>query len=298
MRLRPPYHPVILVLLVLGGLGLLVLGQRSRLKPLRSFADSALTPIEKGVDYVRAFTEVKRDNEELRLLATHLAIENFYLKEYRFENRRLRKLLSFREENRFELLPVRVVARTSGRGAETWKIDKGSKDGIVSGMAIVSHRGLVGRIVDVLGSSASIRTLRNQDVRVSAVSQRSRVVGILSWRFPRGFRLLDVPSNGDMQTGDQIVSSGLGGVFPPGIPLGRVKAAREKRGRIFREVEVEPAVDFSLLEEVYVVRAAPGMENGAPGAGAEQVAPVTAGGDTTAGKSAAAGPATGEEARR
>lgn len=254
MRLRPPYHPLLLLLLLVGGLGLLVLGQRSRLVPLRTFADKALTPIERGVEYVRAFANIKGENDELRLLATHLAIENFYLKEYRFENKRLRRLLDFREENRFSLIPVRVIARTGGRGAETWRIDKGTRDGIEGGMAIVSHRGLVGRIVNVLPKSASIRTLRNQDVRVSAVAQRSRVVGILAWQFPHGFRLLDVPANADLQNGDQIVSSGLGGVFPPGIPLGRVETARELRGRVFRHVEVEPQVDFSLLEEVYVVR--------------------------------------------
>lgn len=270
MRLRPPYHPLALLLLFVCGMGLLVLGQRSRLVPLRTFADRVLTPVERAVEYARAFADVKGENDELRLLATHLAIENFYLKEYRFENKRLRRLLDFREENRFSLIPVRVIARTGGRGAETWRIDKGSLEGIEGGMAIVSHRGLVGRITDVLPKSASIRTLRNQDVRVSAVGQRSRVVGILAWRFPQGFRLLDVPANADMRNGDMVVSSGLGGLFPPGIPLGRVKEAREVRGRVFREVIVEPQVDFSLLEELYVVREGGGAA--ADSAGADSVA--------------------------
>jgi rod shape-determining protein MreC len=269
MRLRPPYHPLFLLLVFVCGLGLLALGQRSRLDPLRIVADRVLTPLERGVDYARAFAEIKKENDELRVLATHLAIENFYLKEYRFENKRLHRLLSFREENRFKLIPVRVVARTGGRGAEMWRIDKGAREGIEAGMAIVSHRGLVGRIVDVLEGSASIRTLRNQDVRVSAMDQRSRVVGILAWQFPRGFRLLDVPAHADMQAGDQIVSSGLGGVFPPGIPLGRVKSAGEKRGRVFRDVVVEPHVDFSLLEEVYVVREGEGEMGPMPAEGGE-----------------------------
>ncbi len=255
MRIGSRFHPVLILLLLLGLPGLLVIASRSGIAPLRSIADSALAPLERAVEYTRSFASIKNDNEELRLLATHLAIENFYLKEYRFENRRLRRLLEFREETRYELIPVRVVARTGGRGAETWRIDKGERDQIEPGMAVVTHRGLVGAIDEVLPHSSSIRTLRNQDMRVSAVDQRSRVVGILAWQFPHGFRLLDVPSNADLVEGDGVISSGLGGVFPPGLPLGSVSEAREVRGEVFRQISIDPEVDFALLEEVYVVRA-------------------------------------------
>jgi len=252
MRLRPR-HTVWLLPALVVLLGLLAVAQRSAVGPVRNAADRALSPLERGVTYLRSFGALREKNEELRFLATQLAVENFYLKDYRFENRRLRRLLGFLEETRFRLLPVRVVARTGGRVADTWKIDRGSRDGIRPDMGVVNHRGLVGRIDRVEESSASIRTLRNEDLRVSAVDQRSRIVGILSYRFPGGFRLLDVPASSDMKEGDQIVTSGLGGVFPPRIPLGTVKKAERKRGRVFQEVEVEPVVDFSLLEEVYVV---------------------------------------------
>lgn len=257
MRLGPRHTvwPVILVVLVLG---LLSLGRRSPFVPIRNAADRALSPVERGAAYLRTFGSLRAKNDELRLLATQLAIENFYLKEYRFENQRLRRLLGFLEETRFTLLPARVVTRAGGRTADTWKIDRGVDAGIVKGMAVINHRGLVGRIEQVLPTSASIRTLRNVDVRVSAVDQRSRVVGILGWEFPGGFRLLDVPASADVVPGDRIVSSGLGGVFPPGLPLGNVKEANASRGQVFQEVRVESNVDFSLLEEVYVVLAGEG----------------------------------------
>lgn len=248
-----PRHSIGLVLLLVLVLGLLSLGRRSPVVPIRNVADRALSPVERGAAYLRSFGSLRAKNEELRFLATQLAIENFYLKEYRFENHRLRRLLGFLEETRFSLQPARVVARAGGRTADTWKIDKGERAGIAPGMAVINHRGLVGRIEQVLPASASIRTLRNLDVRVSAVDQRSRVVGILSWEFPRGFRLLDVPAPADIAPGDRVVSSGLGGVFPPGIPLGTVKETKASRGQVFQEVTVEPEVDFSLLEEVYVV---------------------------------------------
>jgi len=252
MRVRP-HHTVWPLLVILLALGVLSLGRRPPFGPLRLAADTLLAPIERGVTYLRSFGSLRKKNEELRFLATHLAIENFYLKEYRFENRRLRRLLGFLEETRLSLLPARVVARAGGRPSETWKIDKGEGLGIHPGMAAVNHRGLVGRVERVLPRSALVRTLRNQDVRVGAVDQRSRVVGILGWRFPRGFRLLDVPAGADVGEGDRIVTSGLGGVFPPGLPLGRVGRSEAARGRVFQEITIEPEVDFSLLEEVYVV---------------------------------------------
>ncbi|MBN1826163.1 MAG: rod shape-determining protein MreC [Candidatus Eisenbacteria bacterium] len=252
MRLRPRHSVWVLSTLVVL-LGLLAVGQRSAVAPIRDAADRALSPLERGTSYLRSFGALKEKNEELRFLATQLAVENFYLKDYRFENHRLRRLLGFLEETRFRLLPVRVVARTGGRAADTWKINKGTRDGIRADMGVVNHRGLVGRIERAEESSASIRTLRNEDLRVSAVDQRSRVVGIFAYRFLGGFRLLDVPASADLKEGDRIVTSGLGGVFPPRIPLGTVKKVERKRGRVFQDVEVEPVVDFSLLEEVYVV---------------------------------------------
>lgn len=78
-------------------------------------------------------------------------------------------------------------------------------------------------------------------------------MGILAWGHPGGFHLRDIPATADVESGDRIVSSGLGGVFPPGIPLGRVTEVERLRGRVFLEAQVESEVDFSLLEEVYVV---------------------------------------------
>ncbi len=259
MRLRP-YHPIGILLLVVLLLGLLALMRVAPFRVVRDGANRILAPVEEAAAYLRSYGKLREKNEELRSLAVHLAIENFFLREYRFENARLRRLLGFLEEARFRPLPARVIARTGGRAADVWKIDRGKEDGIEAGMAVMNYRGLVGRIDQAFPFSATIRTLRNQDVRVSAVNQRSRVVGILAWEYPGGFRLRDVPATADVEPGDRIVSSGLGGVFPPGIPLGRVKEVERKRGRVFLEAKVEPEVDFSLLEEVYVVESVGGLE--------------------------------------
>ncbi|MBM3320753.1 MAG: rod shape-determining protein MreC [Candidatus Eisenbacteria bacterium] len=296
MRVRPrdTLWPIVVAVVLLG---LLALARRSPIGPVRDVSDRILSPLENLIGDARSFGSLQSRNEELRRVATELAIENFHLKEYRYENRRLRRLLGFLQETPFRLLPSRVQTRSAGRSAETWKIDKGSADGVREGMAVINHRGLVGRVEIVLGRSASVRTLRNPDVRVSAVVDRTRGVGILAWQPRRGFRLLHVPNSASVEPGDRIVTSGLGGVFPPGLPLGTVRAAVPGRSHVFQEVWIAPEVDFSLLEEVYVVLEGPLA--GPPEAGAddfleqgyfEEIPPPEepAGGDSAGADSAAA----------
>jgi rod shape-determining protein MreC len=265
LRLRYSFWPVVLLLVAFG---LLSLARRAPFAPLREGSDRILSPLENLVAEARSFGSLRKRNEELGFLAAQLSIENFHLKEYRYENRRLRRLLGFLRETPFRLLPARVQTRGGSRSAEAWKIDKGSGDGVREGMAVIAHLGLVGRVEKVLDGSATVRTLRNPDVRVSALVERTRVVGILAWQPRRGFRLLDVPNSADIAPGDRIVTAGLGGVFPSGLPLGTVRAARLGKSHVFQEVWIRPEVDFSVLEELYIVLEGP--LSGPPEGGADE----------------------------
>ncbi|RPJ42612.1 MAG: hypothetical protein EHM19_10160, partial [Candidatus Latescibacterota bacterium] len=121
-RLRYSLGPILLLVL-LGGL--LALAARSPFRPLRTAAGRILSPLESIVSDWRSLGTLRQQNSELRYLATELALENFYLKEYRYENRRLRRLIGFLRETPYRLLPARVETRSATRSAEVWKIDKG-----------------------------------------------------------------------------------------------------------------------------------------------------------------------------
>jgi rod shape-determining protein MreC len=189
---------------------------------------------------------LKREVEELR----HQV--NEYREAY-LTNQRLRGLLNFKKSIATPLLPAEVVAFDPSGWFQTILIDKGSNDGVAQDMAVVNASGLVGRVIGVSSHHAKVLLILDPNSAVDGLVQRSRARGILVGR-GRGNCLLNyVQRNEDVQVGDQVISSGMGGVFPKGLLLGTVQEVVRGTSGLFQAVEVQPAVDFGRLEELMVV---------------------------------------------
>ena len=89
--------------------------------------------------------------------------------------------------------------------------------------------------------------------KVAARIQSSRTLGIIAYTGGRYLSLTNVPSDQRVAVGDSVISSGLGGIFPTGLYIGRVVESRKKEGEMFYQIDVEPGTNFSLLEEVFVI---------------------------------------------
>jgi len=200
----------------------------------------------------------ERENQWLRHENARLMLENIRNKEARYENERLRSLLSFKGSSRLELLPARVVGRSSGKLRQNLVLDIGSHSGVSRNMAVVTSQGLVGKILSVGSSSSKAILLLDGTFRASALVQRSRVGGIVHCESGRNVILSEVPKRSDVQVGDAVVTSGLSTILPGGLEIGDVVSAEEEDRGMFMRVVVQPAVDFSRLEEVFVVRMYPG----------------------------------------
>ena len=220
---------------------------------LRDVASAVLTPPQALFRSVTAGVRLPSENARLRSAAARLAMENFALREGAIENARLRRLLDFEAASGFRLEPAVVVARDAGRFGRALKIAKGSRSGVRVDMPVVNHEGLVGRVVEAGRDAAFVQTLEDPDFRASALVQRTRAVGILEWDAAGGARLVDVPHHADVEAGDLVVTSGLGEIFPKGILIGRAARVSFDEGHLFRKIDMEPFVNFALLEEVFVV---------------------------------------------
>jgi rod shape-determining protein MreC len=108
-------------------------------------------------------------------------------------------------------------------------------------------------LIEVTPSAAFLQYIQDPDFRVSVLIQRSRTAGILAWAPRKGAQVLDVPHHADVEEGDLVVTSGLGELFPKGILVGRVSRVSDEEGGLFQSVSVEPFVQFSHLEEVFVI---------------------------------------------
>ncbi len=208
------------------------------------------------------FTRVVRyahNQEKMQFLLTQnvqFALENMSLREDGWENVRLRQALSFvQQDTEMQVIPAEVIGRDPDQLEDVLILDVGYDQGIGIDWPVITAEGLVGHIVQVSERSSVVQLLTRS--RVSAIVQQSRAQGIVSWVQGRRFRLQFVDTDNQVQEGDRIISSGLGGRYPKGIPIGRViEVLQEMRDPVFQSIYLESLVDFIDLEEVFIMRPA------------------------------------------
>jgi rod shape-determining protein MreC len=219
----------------------------------RSLNDAAMTPVQTVLRTGEGWVGLRSENEELRRRLAETSVELAKLRENAAEGERLRAMLEIQPATDNRLIAARIVAHEATRGGRELKIDKGTREGLRNDLSVITPSGLVGKITQVTPHSAFVRPLLARNCRVSARVSRSRSEGLVEWRSGSRLTLGFLPFRADVQAGDEVVTSGLGGVFPRGVPVGRVTEIDSDPRDGSTRVELQPAVDFSELEEVYVV---------------------------------------------
>ena len=203
---------------------------------------------------------LEKENQALKKELQELKLQMNRYREADLANQRLRALLNFKKSIATPLLPAQLVAFDPSGWFQTILIDKGRNDGVVRDMAVVSAEGLVGRVIGVSNHHAKVLLIIDGNSAVDAYIQRSRARGVLVGLGRELCLLKYVQRNEDVQVGDKVISSGMGGVFPKGLLVGTVQEVVRGSSGLFQRVEVEPAVNFSRLEEVMVVIQPPAEE--------------------------------------
>ena len=199
---------------------------------------------------------VAADNQKLRARVADLEGQNTRLMEAQIRYEHLRDDLKFVQTTPLKLLAADVWARRPDPKFDTLLIGRGSADGVKINSPVVSRSGLVGHVIEVGPNTASVLMLTDQNSSVGARVQRtgSRATGVCKGDNSGLLSLVYLSSDADIKPGDVIVSSGLGGVFPPGLFIGVVKDVRTDAGNALKIGRVAPKVDFDRLEEVYVLQ--------------------------------------------
>ena len=237
--------------------GLLVQNDSSQIRALRSFSLATVGFLQETFSFIPNFFDLQRENKVLRELNLSLTDEVSRLREGRLENLRLRRLLDLKERGEYRYLSANVIGKTLQLLRNTVTLDLGESDGVKVNMPVVTDRGLAGRVIATSSNYAIAQLLLNKDLRVSAKIQRSRSDGIIRWEGGSSLILQDVVKTSDVQPGDVVLTSEYSSLFPPGIKIGIVSSTRQVPGSLFQAIEVVPSVDFSRLEEVFVVPVVP-----------------------------------------
>ncbi|RMG18128.1 MAG: rod shape-determining protein MreC [Deltaproteobacteria bacterium] len=264
----------LLVVAALLVLPLLLYVSESKEPAARGPLDRALvtlaSPIQKAIVYTVEGAQdlwqeylwlvgVQEENLRLRRKVLRLTALEVRAQELEAENVRLRALLGFRARVQSEAVAAPVIGvGTQPALARTLRLGQGEAAGVRPGDAVVTHAGVVGRVVAVGPGWSDAMLLADPSSAIPVLVARSRARATVRGTGDLDRAVLEhALRTDDIQEGDLLVTSGTGGVFPKGIPVGRVTGIERKAYGMFQLAEVIPAVDLARVEEVLILLGSP-----------------------------------------
>ncbi|MCF8720175.1 rod shape-determining protein MreC [Nitrospina gracilis] len=193
------------------------------------------------------------ENEHLKKRINTLIKEKTELEEEVARLNRIYNLTQYQAEAQVESVVATVIAYDASQWAKTVVINKGSNDGLRENLPVVTAQGVVGHIIQVGFNSAKVMLITDSRSAVDSLFQDDRATGVVVGTGDEHCEMKYVPINARVEVGDDVLSSGLGGVFPKGLRLGRVIQVQKATQGLFQEVTLAPSADLSRLEEVLVL---------------------------------------------
>lgn len=239
-------------------------GQAGPLHTLQSAVSGAVSPLRIVGGSIESATSTVGDTVDnitadqntlsgLREYNEQLVQQYSQMEEYKQEAQRLQKLLDLKDTYQIEGTGARVIGRSSEAWSQTVIINKGSDDGISTGQTVMGTSGVVGQIVSTSSHTATVRLLTDPQSGAAAMVQSSRAEGILRGSLVGLLYLEDLDADAEVNVGDVIVTSGLGGSYARGLIIGTVVKVDAQQGDTSRRAVVSPNDAISTLEDVLVV---------------------------------------------
>jgi rod shape-determining protein MreC len=265
--LRRMRLPALFLALMLGTLALMLSDRRSVPRD-RHWAVHALldvaAPIQKAITrpvhsvrdtwqrYV-ALVDVEEENRALHGQLAALEQENLQLREALVASGQLQRIAQMRRDFEVPLLPAQVVGQDASPWSHALLLDRGRTAELRSGMPVIVDQGIVGLLSATTLHAARAMLILDRRSAVDAMVQRSRARGLVRGLGGDELEFVFMVRGDDVQVGDEVISSGMGGVYPKGVRVGTVVSVRADRELLLHTARVRPAVDFGRLEQVFVV---------------------------------------------
>jgi rod shape-determining protein MreC len=197
--------------------------------------------------------DVRKENEMLRQELQQYKTANIEFREALATNVRLRNLLELKESLPPPTLTAEIVGKDPSLWFRTFTINRGNSDGVEKGMPVVTVEGVVGQVLTSSPNYSKVLLATDPNSAIDVLTQKTRVHGIVKGTGSDTFRLHYVLKSAEVEKGDLVLTSGLGGIFPKGLPVGTVLDIKETRRGMFQQIKIEPLVDFSQLEYLIVI---------------------------------------------
>ncbi|MFW6112859.1 MAG: rod shape-determining protein MreC [Thermodesulfobacteriota bacterium] len=263
-RLRTPLVIAATLIFVLAVLSL-SLKRAPVVQSVEGVIISLTAPVMNGLNYLGDSVQrlwfgyfylvgVREENIELKR-----QLQEYNQKAVRYQEalllaRRLEALLDLKKQLALPVTGARVVAYDPSQWSRCVIVDTGKNQGVTVGLPVLSGEGIVGRVVETYPHYAKVMLIVDRNSGADAMVQRTRVRGILQGKGGNRCALEYVPKNTDVEIGDLVLASGLGGIYPAGQAFGRVTHVDRKTHGPFQEIMVTPGGDLSALEEVLIIQ--------------------------------------------
>jgi rod shape-determining protein MreC len=240
----------------------------NHLAPLERVAVTAVAPFQRALawtwsraaeswDNYIGLVDVRGENVRLRRKIDALILDNAGLTERMTQFERIERLISFPQLDSTTYEVVRVVARDTSGLARLITIDEGSSQGLADNMTVITHRGLVGRIIRTSPSVSRVLLITDVRSAVDALAQESRDGMVASGANGAILSVRYLMADAKAKNGDRVVSSGLGGIYPKGLLIGILRDVKREKEDLFATARIIPLADLDRLEEVLVIKGSP-----------------------------------------
>ncbi len=243
---------LLLIVLLIISLFVLSMNDAPAIRKVRAIALGGYAIVHSVINLVN---QSVTDNTELvaqKQINAELMLKLSLLRDFQKENEQLKNLLDIKSDYNYPLIHAKIISKLVSKSQGNFILNKGKYSGLEPGMPVVNELGLVGITVDVSEKFSSVRTLHNNNLRISVENRRSGITGILYWDGNKSI-LRNIPSNYDIKPGDELVTSQFSTIFPPSIPVGKVLGKENTVSGMLSDVEVSLYNSFFNLKHVYVV---------------------------------------------
>jgi rod shape-determining protein MreC len=232
------------------GVGRVMMAFAAPFQGLATRAASAVEGVWRDYFFLVSVSEQNRQLQQQVGQASQAGVQQLELE---LENARLRELLGFKRSLPGPAVAAQIIGKDPSAWFKTVIIDKGEADGVQRGLPAVTFHGVVGQIVDASRHQSRLLLIIDRNSAADALVQRTRARGIIKGTSGDECYLDYVMHEDDVRVGDRVISSGFDGVYPKGLLMGTVAAVNFQGSDFFKEVRIQPAVDFDKLEEVLII---------------------------------------------
>jgi len=224
--------------------------------PLFGLSNSSDQLANKAGDAITTRSELLKENDALRRENQDLRVQAMQGQEIARENARLHQLLAWKQTRPWKMKLAKVVVRDPSNWWRTVQIDKGSLDGLSNNLPVLTPEGLVGRVSAVGLTRSTVVLIGDRDCKVAAQVVETRDTGVIGATDPLDISLVALgflSKNAKLVPGQAVITSGLGGIFPGGIPIGQIADSRPVDYGLYTEARVKLSANLSSLDEVWVL---------------------------------------------